>query len=459
MDRSTQYPAHLAKLVAQRLQRDVGRSPPEHVLVRLFETLYFTSFKTDEGRRIRCTVNFVDPADATGLVPARAPADRWNYVRLEHVLPLDVRTLAKLARAADPEISSLAVYADDEGELYIWGMVDQEPRHGDRITLETDSASQRPGLFQATIGGTGNVSVYHNSTLLGNLSQSVLVETHYDVLWSGPVHILLSQYLDGYLAEHCPTLAVACGSPDAKHLERELLLRWLNSLSRVLVNVRHYHQGGGILMTPRSGLENVDVKYPIRYDRLIRSLVGLVRAHFLRNRGIESLRAAMEEDSKDSLQTVMSYLRDVHNELEERKNELLGAARFIASLSCVDGVVLLDREMVVHGFGVELRTDNDLRDVYMAGDAQAEGGRLRRVDLTHFGTRHRAMMRYCHLHPGALGFAVSQDGDIQAMTRIGARLVVWENIDVQLAFKPDNWFTGARDLAPILRRISLRVES
>ena len=133
--------------------------------------------------------------------------------------------MAKLARAADPEISSLAVFTDDEGELYVWGMVDQEPRHGDRITLETDSAAQRPGLFQAIVGGTGNVSVYHNSTLLGNLAQSVLVETHYDVLWSGPVHILLSQYLDAYLAEHCPTLAVACGSPDTKHLERELLLR------------------------------------------------------------------------------------------------------------------------------------------------------------------------------------------------------------------------------------------
>ena len=34
----------------------------------------------------------------------------------------------------------------------------------------------------------------------------------------------------------------------------------------------------------------------------------------------------MEENSKDSLQTVMSYLRDVHTELEQHKNELLGAS-------------------------------------------------------------------------------------------------------------------------------------
>ena len=45
--------------------------------------------------------------------------------------------------------------------------------------------------------------------------------------------------------------------------------------------------------------------------------------------------------------------------------------RFIASLSCVDGFVLLDERMVVHGFGVEVRTDNLLSDIHVARDSHA----------------------------------------------------------------------------------------
>lgn len=48
------------------------------------------------------------------------------------------------------------------------------------------------------------------------------------------------------------------------------------------------------------------------------------------------------------------------------------------------------------------------------------------------------MIRYCFEMPESLGFVVSQDGDIRAMTRIGDRLVLWENVNVQLAFKVNN---------------------
>ena len=145
----------------------------------------------------------------------------------------------------------------------------------------------------------------------------------------------------------------------------------------------------------------------------------------------------------------------MYAELEQRKTEILGASRFIAALSCVDGVVLLDNLMSVRGFGVELRTDNQLTEIYLASDAQAHPDGLREHELAQFGTRHRAMMRYCFQYPGALGFAISQDGDIQAMTRIGSRLVYWENIDVQLAFKAENWIVAERDMRSVLRRLNL----
>ena len=143
--------------------------------------------------------------------------------------------------------------------------------------------------------------------------------------------------------------------------------------------------------------------------------------------------------------------------MNEHKNEVLGAIRFIASLSCVDGFVFLDPQMVVHGFGVEVRTDNLLSDVFVARDSHADSMRLRKTELTQYGTRHRAMMRYCYDKPDTLGFVVSQDGDIRAMTRIADMLVLWENIDVQLAYRRVNNSLLGQPQSPVLRRVNARV--
>ena len=98
--------------------------------------MYFASLKNEEGRPIFCTVNYVDPEDPGRNHSGRRQADCWNHVPFDRPLPFDVRTLSKLARAADPAVSSLAVFRDSKNKLFIWGMVDQEPRHCDFISLE-----------------------------------------------------------------------------------------------------------------------------------------------------------------------------------------------------------------------------------------------------------------------------------------------------------------------------------
>ena len=168
-------------------------------------------------------------------------------------------------------------------------------------------------------------------------------------------------------------------------------------------------------------------------------------------------RPSIEETTEAILPYALEQANVFGRELVERMKEVLGAVRFIASLSCVDGFVLLDQRMVVHGFGVEVRTDNLLSDISIARDSHANPRLMRHGELTQFGTRHRAMMRYCYDKPGALGFVVSQDGDIRAMTRIADMLVLWENIDVQLAYRPASGFVPGQQPGPMLRRVNARV--
>jgi hypothetical protein len=140
----------------------------------------------------------------------------------------------------------------------------------------------------------------------------------------------------------------------------------------------------------------------------------------------------MEKDAEEM--PVGLYLDEVvaGYDLEEIQNELRGIIWFTSLLTRVDGLVLLNPILEFQGFGVEITESEEPTEIYAAGDAYASDSLLKKVDYQHYGTRHRSMMRYCAKHPGSVGFVISQDGDVGVMTKVGERLVVWENIQLQL---------------------------
>jgi hypothetical protein len=373
-------------------------------------------------------------------------------VRFETLVPLDIRNFLKLARAADPAVASLAVTYDRDGELFLCGMVDQELRYSDFIALDAAVAPSRPGLFQATITGVGNVSVYVDYRLIGSLEQDTLVQEYHDVLWTGPVHGLLEQQFRQYLAECGYATEGAGGTTDYSPHRACLLVRWLNALCRILMSIQRYKHGGGVIISPDASQDGLNVKYRIRYERLPSSLLGIDQNEFFREQVVAKVAQSCKDRTRDVVSCALHYQqREFRKRFDERKSEVLGSTHFIASLSCVDGFVLMDRRLHVHGFGVEVRSGEAIDHIALAGDPEASPERLRRGDLEQFGTRHRAMMRYCNEHPGALGFVVSQDGDIRAVLRIGPRLVLWENIEVQLAFRSETGALIRQDHSPVER--------
>jgi hypothetical protein len=206
----------------------------------------------------------------------------------------------------------------------------------------------------------------------------------------------------------------------------------------MLFNIQQYGHGGGLLIVPCCPTREVNIKYEQTYDRMPRALFRLAE-HQILKRQTANLIADHCQSQSDMLPCAVHFDSvSYQRELDQRKHELLGCVRYIASLSRVDGFVLLDKSLVVHGFGVEARAEADLTDVFLAGDATASQRLLRQVPISQFGTRHRAMMRYCDENEGALGFVISQDGDIRATMKYEGRLVLWENINVQLAYRAEN---------------------
>ena len=105
-------------------------------------------------------------------------------------------------------------------------------------------------------------------------------------------------------------------------------------------------------------------------------------------------------------------------------------ADIVARFSCVDGGVILDKNMDLIGFGSEAIVDitnispPSLRFVAYDGHIEAD----RRFDDN--GMRHRACYRLCDLVEDSVVIIFSQDGSIKACTKDNGEVVVFENVGI-----------------------------
>ncbi len=439
------YPWDLATAVAPRLATLSTRAPGVEQLGLLFEAMYFASLRTEEGRPVTCTLCWLDPDGPLPSVPgaprpriqrtaraapaddgpgrALAPCDGWSVVRFAQPIPLSIATLIKLSAAADPACAALAAYPDAGGRTVVWGLIDQVEREGAR-------AGARPGLFEATLDAPAHLVVTAGGRPVASLIHGQLTRRFHDVFRQGPIERTLAPFLDRFAGR--VRAAVGREAFEAGDgLEAGLRGLWLGTLGRILTAVQAYRHGGALLLAPRLDAAGLQVKYGLRYARLEHALVRLAATRVARAHARDRMWRGYLLEAEDG--------QDVPAELhiEERKSssaeaqcvsEVAGCVRFVASLTRVDGLVALDGDLAVHGFGAEITAQGEPGRVLVAHDALARN--VEAIDPTHFGTRHRSMMRYCALQPGSVGLVVSQDGAIRVMTSVGDRLLLWEQVEL-----------------------------
>jgi hypothetical protein len=196
------------------------------------------------------------------------------------------------------------------------------------------------------------------------------------------------------------------------------------------LRARGYRHGGALLVLPEgTDLSGLNVKYPMQYDRLGDALAfemaNAAMSDITQNIIFEHL-----DDDAESL-PMMLYLDNsiADGELEDASREIDSAVWFIALLTRVDGLVLFDHNLCVKGFGVVIDIQDEPPSVMQA--VTARGGRRKELAYTSFGTRHRSMMRACWAIRGSVGFVISQDGMVRAMTASESGVVVWRDLLLQ----------------------------
>ena len=188
------------------------------------------------------------------------------------------------------------------------------------------------------------------------------------------------------------------------------------------------------MLTPDNSANGLNIKYALSYERLRTALQTkgtLIVQHTYDNDeifqyvGSDKDYVPMDLYLDESIQG--SYL-------EANRREIDSTIWFISLLTRVDGLVLFDQHLNVKGFGVEITLQDEPDSVRIAVSRFAnKRSALKVADYNHYGTRHRSMMRYCYQVPGSVGFVISQDGDVRAMTKVREHLVIWENIKLQNA--------------------------
>jgi hypothetical protein len=424
MGKRAQYAANLAQHVRSYLSSKSETPPTLEILTQLLETLFFASLRHEESQPTLCRVAFIDRHNPDPSPPKRIVADRWKFFALSKDLPFTVPTLVKLSQAVDPWGSTLAVDTDRKGRLRIWGLIDQSIHFSTFLVKEASTGAEMPGLFQAVISGVGEISAYKTNVFIGTLKQESLVTHQHRVFETGPIYSKMLPWVKAY-QEKVRKQAEKAAYESRDHWDDSLEDLWFSAICRFLIGIQRYGHGGAVLVSDE--IDDLKPKYSLEYPRLADALVRFgvheINKTFYSDEIFETY---IDQDVDDM--PVGLYLDEsvTADEFEDTNSEIKGCVRFLTSLSRVDGLLWLNSNLFLRGFGVEITLQKDPSKAFAAQNS--DGTKRRALIPSHLGMRHRSMFRYCGSHPNAIGFVVSQDGDIRAMTKVGGAVLLWDRV-------------------------------
>jgi hypothetical protein len=398
----TQSAASVPSRATRRPMKDI----PYSALVTLCETLYMASIATEEGEFVHVELVYIDPEQAE----QRADAS-WQVFAFAERFPFTLPNLIKLAPASDPRNSAIAVFHDSDGMVFFWGLIDQRDPAYKVLRREVVSRTHDAcGIFEASIEGPANIFVHSGNELIGELNVGSLrkAANYVDVFRSGPV----LDVCESGVRKIAARLAQQARNIPEDEIVSSTRRGFISTLCTVLLRLQTFKHGGALLIRQPQD-DHLKIRYPMVYNRLTKSLEqsSLQRAvHLSPTTSPPQSNAATNVPNFDEI--------------------LDSAIWFVAVLSRVDGLIVVDNELGVEGFGAIIRCQSvpPRELVFKSHTSDVCADTLEPLEYDHLGTRHQSMMRYCFEHRGTLGFVVSEDGHARAMSFVDGRLIVWEHI-------------------------------
>jgi hypothetical protein len=193
--------------------------------------------------------------------------------------------------------------------------------------------------------------------------------------------------------------------------------------------IRSSRHGATLLFLPPQDAEpashhaHVNIKYQLKDDAPRRRFRALM---------LEIIDELVRLDpSAPSEQPVgwEDYLASRSQRLADLDEAIVELAHVLASISAVDGAVVLTRRFEVLGFGAEISGElPDVHEVVRSTDAETRETTLERA--AGVGTRHRSVYRLCQFDPEVLAIVISHDGGVRFVKQLDGRVAYWDHASV-----------------------------
>jgi hypothetical protein len=274
--------------------------------------------------------------------------------------------------------------------------------------------------------GLGHIIVSRKCEIIAELKGGTLIHETVDVFSNGP--ILKSLIPNAVrMTAHLKSMMMAAGHSWNEDDDELVLDAFIQSLCRILVRAKSFGRGGTILLTPSDSGHGLSCKHSFRYSKLRDALHDEVYSAILEERAQEATSAAVDGDKPIPADL---YLDNIvyRARREDARTALQGAIALAASLTRVDGAVVMTGDFQIIGFGCEIIVGRTLPSVFIAHTPEPRPTRMTKIPTDSFGTRHRSVFRYCDAVPGSIGFIISHDGQVRAVRKVQKNIVLWQDI-------------------------------
>ncbi len=402
-------PADLARLITSfrswvKANPEPGFQPiteqgaiSEERLGRLLLLAYQASFYTDERRYTRGRL-FVPDVDGQA-----------HPVSINHLFTpprplLEPKVISQLTPALISEDSALVIQ-ETAGELACVGISLLDAADASRPLLGMPRGWTRAvGGLQVQILAPGELRVSEGRVEYTLRANRILVYS-----W-----VASAAQVDRWIEELTLTLTAWCSAQDRDWATPPLTVPgadvralWSHVL-REAIGVRH---GGAFVVVPDPGRAPITLKHPTQPlalgDELAQLWLSLSRAYHLLGTGL----------SADALE-----------QTRLRRHRLWSTATSVAHLSALDGCVVLDRRMTVHGFSGTIETAAAVSSCRTYVDSRTGTPLAEEQLLARFGHRHRSAYLLCKAVPNAIAFVISQDGDLPVFSSDDQHVYCDENL-------------------------------
>ncbi len=397
--------------------------PDRAVLERIVSTCYQASLLREEARQVMFRL-IVHPPE---LLPDDAgPPTGLHRLLFSRPRPFNEYELHRLAPAAEFYRSLIGVTLDRGKVAQIWGVVHSGTRWMQAVYGGRKTFPPLPPCLVIYVAGPGHISVCIGSELLASLNSGQINCPSQDIFtasWLSESFVTVR----AEMRELHEAARAKAGKPWAildQDFGRTLAQQVVRRIISLVRNSRH----GGILVYLPQEMEE---------DALAESRFLSIKYRFRAGEPRERFRTLML--------SIMNTFAEIHGdpgnpgkvigwqEYVTTRNETIALldeaifdlAHFIASLSAIDGAVVMTKRQELLGFGGVISGDTErVETVIHALDGE---GNLTEEELSEgVGTRHRAAYRLCHEVHDAIVIVISQDGNVRLVTWRNGAVTYWD---------------------------------